>query len=62
MFVLADKAMDPEAFDVDEVKRLGIANTMTDKGYVVFCHSRVGIRAFFRWFVTALLIPYVQAI
>ena len=62
VFVLADKTMDPEALDVHEVKGLGIANTMTDREYVVFCHSRVGNRAFSRWFVTTLLIPYIQAI
>ena len=62
VFVLADKTMNPEALDVYEVKGLGIANTITDKGCAVFCQSRVGNRAFFRWFVTSLLIPYVQAI
>ena len=52
--MLADKTMDPEALDVHEVKGLGIANTTTDKGYVVFCQSRgVGNRAFF----VGLLLP-----
>ena len=46
VFVLADKTMEPEALDVHEVKGLGIANTMADKGYVAFFHSRVRNRAF----------------
>ena len=36
--------MDREALDVHEVKGLGTANSMTDKGY--FCSSRLGRRAF----------------
>ena len=42
IFVLADNSMDREASDVHEVKLLGIANSMTDEGYVVFCSSRLG--------------------
>ena len=34
--------MDREALDVHEVKGLGIANSMTDKGYVVFCSKQIG--------------------
>ena len=42
IFVLADKSMDREALDVHEVKGLGKANSLTDKGYVGFCYSRLG--------------------
>ena len=62
IFVLADNGMDREALDVHEVKGLGIANSMTDKGYVVFCSSRLGNRAFFRWFVIIILIPHTRSI
>ena len=60
--MLADNSMDREALDVHEVKGLGIANSMTDKGYVVFCSSRLRNRAFFRWFVINILIPHTRSI
>lgn len=56
LFRLADNNMDKEALDVHELMCLAIGNSMTDKGYVAFCYSRLENRARLRWFVMNLLI------
>jgi hypothetical protein len=60
VFVIANKSMDEHAIDVHRVEGLGIGTSVNEHGYVIFCKSRLGNRAFFDWFILILLIPWVK--
>jgi hypothetical protein len=58
IYVIQDKAMEAEALEVHKVPGLGLGTNM-EYGYVLFCHSRCGNLAFYKWFITEILCPWV---
>jgi hypothetical protein len=59
VFVVADNSMAKGDIDVHEVLGLGIGTDIGSKGYVVFCKTRCGNNAFYRWLNDSILIPMV---
>ena len=60
IYVVADKMMGDEDFDVYEVMGIGIGTDIGSKGYVVFCKTRCGNKGFYRWLNDHFLLPMVQ--
>lgn len=59
IYVIQDKAMGEEDIEVHKVPGLGLGTAM-EFGYVVFCKSRCGNLAFFKWFLKDILIPWIE--
>jgi hypothetical protein len=60
IYILANELMGVEEIDVYEVRELASSTSRHDTAYVVFMHSRVPNKAFYRWFNKDVLIPFVE--
>ena len=58
VFVVAD-SMDPEAFIWDEVPELTTSTDVNGKAYLCRCRMRNGNSAFYRWYGTFIVAPFV---
>ena len=59
VFVIADDSMDPEAFIWDEVSELSTSTDVNGKAYLCRCRTRNGNSAFYRWYGTFIVAPFV---
>ena len=57
IYMIADEGMEKEAIDVVKVRGLG-PNTAT--GSIVFVKNRACNRAFYKWFITTILVSFVD--
>jgi hypothetical protein len=62
VFVLEDKKMAADKIDVYRVAGLGTSTSVGSVGYVVFCSSRLGNDAFFKWYHSTVLVDFVNNI
>ena len=59
VFVVADDSMDPEALIWDKVPELSTSTDVNGKAYLCRCRTRNGNSAFYRWYGTFIVAPFV---
>ena len=59
VFLVADPGMSNEDLSVSEISGLSTSTEPGSKGYLCFCKSRVGNFAFYKWFITVVLVEFV---
>ena len=59
VFVVADDSMDPEEFIWDEVPELSTSTDANGKAYLCRCRMRNRNSAFYRWYGTFIVAPFV---
>ena len=60
VFVVADDSMDPETFIWDEVSELATSTDVNGKAYLCRCRTRNANSAFYRWYGTFIVAPFVM--
>jgi hypothetical protein len=62
VYVVADDSMAPNTFRAFKINGLSSTNAAGDYGYLVFCQSRAGNDAFYFWYVTTVVLPFVAKV
>ena len=58
--MVADDSMDPETFIWDEVSELATSTDVNGKAYLCRCRTRNANSAFYRWYGTFIVAPFVM--
>jgi hypothetical protein len=62
VYVVADDSMEPNTYRAFRVNGLSSTKAAGDYGYLVFCQSRAGNDAFYFWYVTTVVLPFVAKV
>lgn len=62
VYVVADDSMEPNTYRAFRINGLSSTNAAGDYGYLVFCQSRAGNDAFYFWYVTTVVLPFVAKV
>jgi hypothetical protein len=59
VYVVADDSMEPNTYRAFKISGLSSTNAVGGYGYLVFCQSRAGNDAFYYWYVTTVVLPFI---